>query len=265
MRSAARYGWIGYTAARSNMAYRGELLFRSSFLAVILYIFMRLWTVVYAESKDSRIAGLSLPQMLWYLVITEAVFLSAPRIWAEVEQDVRTGRLAVQLIRPLSYTAGHLSRAMGERIVRFTMNLVIGSIIALVLVGPIPMSISGLAMFAVTLPVAFVLDFLGMFLVGLSAFWLESTAGVALIYLRSVMLFGGMFLPLEIYPDALQPALRILPFASMVSAPGRMFVSPSFALLKESLITQGAAVVGYAGLVSLVQLIAFRRLFANGG
>src|SRR5689334_1080363 len=151
MRSAARYGWIGYTAARSNLAYRGELLFRSSFLAVILYIFMRLWTVVYAESKDSRIAGLSLPQMLWYLVITEAVFLSAPRIWTEVEQDVRTGRLAVQLIRPLSYSAGHLSRAMGERIVRFTMNLVIGSIIALVLVGPIPMSISGIAMFAVVL------------------------------------------------------------------------------------------------------------------
>src|SRR5690242_18671741 len=114
MRSAARYGWIGYTAARSNMAYRGEVLLRSSFLAVILYIFMRLWIVVYSESKDGRIAGLSLPQMLWYLVITEAVFMSAPRIWAEVDQDVRTGRLAVQLIRPLSYTAERLSRAMGE-------------------------------------------------------------------------------------------------------------------------------------------------------
>src|SRR5437867_270183 len=146
MRSAARYGWIGYTAARSNMAYRGEVLFRSSFLAVILYIFMRLWTVVFAESKDSRIAGLSFPQMLWYLVITEAVFLSSPRVWAEVDQDVRTGRLAVQLIRPLSYVAEHLSRAIGERIVRFAINLLIGSIVALVLVGPIPMSISGLAM-----------------------------------------------------------------------------------------------------------------------
>lgn len=265
MRSAARYGWIGYTAARSNMAYRTEVLFRSLFLAVILYIFMRLWSVVYAESENGRIAGLTLPQMLWYLVITEAVFMSAPRIWAEVDQDVRTGRLAIQLIRPLSYTAGHLSRAMGERVVRFAINLTVGSVIALWLVGPIPVSISGLAMFAMVLPVAFVLDFFGMFLVGLSAFWLESAAGLALIYSRAVMMFGGMFLPLEVYPDALQPALRILPFASMVSAPGRMFVDPSFALLKQSLITQGAAVVLYAGLVSTVQFIAFRRLFANGG
>src|SRR5437764_487084 len=128
MRSAARYGWIGYTAARSNIAYRGEVLFRSSFLVVILYIFMRLWTVVYAEADNGRVAGMTLPQMLWYLVTTEAVFLSAPRIWAEVEQDVRTGRLAVHLIRPLSYTAGHFSRAIGERIVRFSINLSIGSI-----------------------------------------------------------------------------------------------------------------------------------------
>ena len=131
--SVSRYGWIGYTAARSNIAYRTEVLFRSLFLAVILYIFMRLWTVVYAESENGRIAGLTLPQMLWYLVITEAIFMSAPGVWAEVDQDVRTGRLAVQLIRPLSYTAGHLSRALGERIVRFAINLTVGSVIALLL------------------------------------------------------------------------------------------------------------------------------------
>ena len=57
MRSASRYGWIGYTAARSNMAYRTEVLFRSLFLAVILYIFMRLWSVVYAESETAALPG----------------------------------------------------------------------------------------------------------------------------------------------------------------------------------------------------------------
>ena len=53
------------------------------------------------RSGKDRIAGLTLPQMLWYLVITEAIYMSAPRVWAEVDQDVRTGRLAVHLITPV--------------------------------------------------------------------------------------------------------------------------------------------------------------------
>ena len=76
MKDATRYLWIAYTAARSNLAYAGEVFYRSSFMAIILYIFMRLWTVVYEGSGKDRLGGLTLPQMLWYLVITEAVFMS---------------------------------------------------------------------------------------------------------------------------------------------------------------------------------------------
>jgi len=265
MESAARYFWIARTAARSNLAYAGEVIYRCSFLAIILYIFMRLWTVVYAGAEEDRVGGLTLPQMLWYLVITEAIYLSAPRVASEVDEDVRTGRLAVHLIRPLSYAGGHLSRAMGDRVVRFAINLAVGAVIALVLVGPIPLRWSGIVMFLAVLPAAFLLDFLGMFLIGLCAFWLESTSGLAIIYTRTVMMFGGMFLPLSIYPAALQPILRVLPFASMLSAPGTMFVNPSLTLLKESIVIQGVAVAIFAGMVGIVQSIALRRLFANGG
>jgi len=123
---AARYVWIARTAARSNLAYAGEVIYRCTFLTIILYIFLRLWTAVYSGAGEHRIGGLTLPQMLWYLVITEAIYLSAPRVFSEVDEDVRTGRLAVHLIRPLSYAGGHLSRAMGDRVVRFAINLAVG-------------------------------------------------------------------------------------------------------------------------------------------
>jgi len=234
-------------------------------MTVILYIFMRIWLVVYAGAGSARLAGLTMPQMLWYLVITESILLSAPRAWAEVDQDVRTGRLAVQLILPLSYACAHFGRSIGERVVRFGMNLCAGTVVALLLVGPIPLTASGLLMFLAVLPASFILDFLGNFLIGLCAFWLESTVGVALIYSRLVMLLGGIFLPIEIYPRALQAAIRILPFASMVYAPGRMFVDPSMGLLRSSLTVQCGAVLAFLAVVVCVQSIAFRRVFANGG
>jgi ABC-type uncharacterized transport system permease subunit len=74
-----------------------------------------------------------------------------------------------------------------------------------------------------------------------------------------------MFLPLAIYPAALQPVLKVLPFASMLSAPGLMFVSPSFPLLREFILIQAAGVLFYACLVGVVQSVAMRRLFSNGG
>ena len=53
-----KYTWIGYTAARSNLAYVGEVISRTMFMAVVVFIFMRLWTAVYAGSGAARLGGL---------------------------------------------------------------------------------------------------------------------------------------------------------------------------------------------------------------
>lgn len=203
--SFRKYGWIGLTAARSNLAYLSEVAARTIFLAVILYIFLRLWQVTYGETGAERLGGLTLPQMLWYLTMTETLTLSAPRIAPEVDQDVRTGALAVQLIRPLSYPLSRLWATLGERVVRFALNGLVGAAIVLLFVGPIEFSAGGLLLFALSLPLAFTLDFLGQFLIGLAAFWLEDTSGLMLIYSRITMILGGMLIPLELFPAALQP------------------------------------------------------------
>jgi hypothetical protein len=51
----------------------------------------------------------------------------------------------------------------------------------------------------------------------------------------------------------------------MIHAPGRMFVAPTARLFEESLLIQVAALISAVGVVAIVQSIALRRLFANGG
>src|SRR5689334_12431220 len=218
-----KYTWVGLTAARSNVAYFGEVATRAIFLGVILYIFLQLWRATYAQTGAGQLGGLTLPQMLWYLAMTESIILYGPRVAQEVDQDVRTGALAVQLIRPLSYPLYRMWATLGERLVRFLLNAGVGAAIALLFVGPIALSIGGLALLTPALLLAFVLDFLGQFLIGLAAFWLEDTSGLLLIYTRVTMILGGMLLPLELFPEAWQPLLRALPFASIVYGPARLF------------------------------------------
>jgi ABC-2 type transport system permease protein len=265
LRNISKYVWIAYTAARSDLAYSAANIWRVVFMTTILYIFMQIWAGVYEGAGAERLGGLTEAQMLWYLVATESIILSMPRLWYEVDQEVRTGQLAVQLLRPLSYAGMHFGRSIGERVVRFTGNLIIGSMVALLLAGPIAFSVSGFAMFLLVLPMAFAIDFLAALLIGLCAFWLESTQGIALVYARLMMVLGGLLLPIEVYPDSLQPFLRLLPFAAILSGPGRVFVDPNARAFLQCLGLQAACLAVYGAGTFLLNRLALRRVFVNGG
>ncbi|MBU7582907.1 MAG: ABC-2 family transporter protein [Nostoc sp. TH1S01] len=265
MNNITKYIWIAWTSARSNLAYITEVASRAVFLFVILYIFLQLWRVTYAETNAQQLGDFTLAQMLWYLGITESIVLSAPTIAQEVDEDVRTGALAVQLIRPLSYPLYRLWTSLGERTVRFGLNLTVSIALALLFVGFIPLNLSGILLFLLSLPLAFVLDFLATFLVGLGAFWLENTTGLLLIYSRINMILGGMLIPLDLFPEQWQAILRNLPFASIIYGPARLFVQPDLSFAGQLLIRQVLAIGVLSLLVAFVYSTAVKRIHANGG
>lgn len=265
MNRITKYLYVGYTAVRSNVAYFGEVAVRVLFLGVVLYIFLQLWRVTYSETGAERLGGFTLAEMLWYLAITESIVLSAPPVTLAIDADVRTGTLAVHLLRPLSYPLYRMWTALGERAVRFAVNLIVASCVALVFVGPIHVSLRGLAIFACAVPLAFVLDFAAYFTIGILAFWLENTTGLTLIYSRVAMIFGGMLLPVELFPETLQRVIGWLPFASIVYGPARMFIHPDPAFLAGLIVRQIVAVSVLALAAASIYAAAVRRIHAHGG
>lgn len=265
MNSLRKYFWVGLIEAKSNFAYFGETLGRIFFLGIILFIFLRLWQVTYAQTQATLLGGFTLTQMLWYLVITESIMLSTPRVSYYVDEAVRTGAISIYLLRPMSYPMNELSSCLGKRFIRFGLNLAVGSVIALICVGSISLSASGVLLFLLSIPLAFVLDFLGYFLVGLCAFWMEDTTGLVFLYSRITMVLGGMLIPLELFPETWQPILRILPFSSIVYGPARMLVRPDFTEFIQLLVRQGLAIVLFSLIVYLVWSACLKRVFANGG
>ena len=259
------YAYAGLTAVRSNLAYAGEVVARVIFLGVVLYIFLQLWSTTYSETGAERLGGLTLAQMLWYLAVTESIVLSAPAVAPAIDEDVRTGALGVQLLRPLSNPIYRMWIAHGERAVRFAVNLGVGAAIALVLVGPVSLTPAGLALFAVTIPLAFVLDFLGALVIGLCAFWLENTSGLVILYSRVTMILGGMLFPIDLFPDWAQGALWYLPFSAILYGPARMFVAPDAGDLAGVLARQAIGVAVFSALAAAVYAAAVRRIHANGG
>jgi ABC-2 type transport system permease protein len=265
MRVIVKYLAISWASVKSNMAYAGEVGGRMFFLAVILYIFMRLWQSTYEHSPATRFGGLTLNDMIWYLTLTEAILMSGPRLSQRIDEEVRTGSLCVQLTRPVSYPMYWLFTNIGERTVRFALTLLAGAIMSWLLVGP-PRNLLGQLSFALlALPLAFVIDFLGNFLVGLCAFWLEDTNGLSLVYSRLTAILGGMLIPLQLLPDWLSRPLGALPFASIIYAPANLFVHPSWQTLALSLVQQCLWVAVFASVVWLVYRKALARVASHGG
>src|SRR6185436_5541348 len=89
---------------------RGELYGRVMFFAVILGVFSSLWQAV-------REAGLPLAAdpraLVWYLAVTEWIFLSAPPIHLEIQEAIRHGDVVYRLGRPASYVMGEFATGLG--------------------------------------------------------------------------------------------------------------------------------------------------------
>lgn len=265
LKTLKQMGAVARVAALSNLAYPGEVLGRTAFLGVILYIFLKLWQATYAQSGAARLGGLTLAQMLWYLTVAEAIYMSTPRLAQQVDEDVRSGSLAVRLLKPISYPLYCLSSTLGERSVRFLFNLAIGSLVALILVGPISFSVGSLWMVALAVLLAFILDGIGHLIVGLGAFWLEDTSGLLLIYFRLSMILGGMILPLDLFPDWLRQIVVFLPFPYLIYGPVHLVLHPDGSEFFTLVLRQLACLVFMGILAALIYRQAIGRISAHGG
>ena len=165
----------------------------------------------------------------------------------------------------MSYAFYRLSANLGERFVRFAINLLTGSVVTTILVGPAAVSLAGLGALLLALPLAFSLDFIGNFLVGLGAFWLEDTNGLLLLYSRGTLILGGVLIPIQLFPQGVQPWLVWLPFANVAAGPARIFVDPSVGELIVLLLRQWMVAIVFGAIVAAVYRVALRRVFVNGG
>ena len=85
-RSIGKYAAITRINLQSNLAYVGEFASRSIFMIVILYVFIQLWRTTYNVTGTDQIAGLTLADTIWYLVLTETIMLSRMRVASKIAE-----------------------------------------------------------------------------------------------------------------------------------------------------------------------------------
>ncbi len=258
----SRYAALAGMGLRYELSARGALAARAAFYLLILMVFSRLWDLA---SAHGVLAGATRAELLWYLAITEWVLLSVPQLHLEIEADVRTGDLAYQLPRPLSYLGARLAEGAGTTATRLLTLGVLGAGMTWLFAGELPRDPRGLLL-ALPLGVAATSVMLLLHaVIGISAFWLQDVSPVYWIWQKAAFVLGGLLLPLELYPDWLRQLAAWTPFPPLLNGPGRM----AFGLAPERAAETAGAIALWGGLTALALALLYRRglraLDVNGG
>jgi len=264
---AAKYLAVLRVSLLTRWTYRTDVLLRSVFLVVVMFVFSQLWRTTYSATGASVIGSFSLVQMMWYLAVTESILLAQPRVTVAVDEEVKSGQLAYTLNRPFSYVLFHYAQFLGEAAVRLPINLVISGAVAWLTVGVPDLDALALPPFALLLLGGFTIHFLISMSVALLAFWVEDTGSIYLLYSRLVMLLGGVLLPLDIFPTWLRRIAGALPTQLICYRPALFFVQGrvAFPQLGSTLMALVLWMTGLAVLTRMVYRAGVKCVNVQGG
>ncbi|MBS3949711.1 MAG: hypothetical protein KGZ53_03465 [Peptococcaceae bacterium] len=262
-KAVRKYSFLAKTSFASKIAYPLDVISRTFFFALVLFIFTQLWGALLGA--DSSIAGFSRQQLVWYLMATESIMLSNARIERRIEDDVKSGAVAYILIRPLHFVWYQCAIYFGESASSLIFNILIGSIIATLLVGVPPISVGFLPLILVVMTLAFLLQFLIKIFLALLAFWVEDTGPFFWIYSKVLFTLGGLFVPIDIYPEWLRRVTVAMPFNYILYQPARLFVNFNLASFVQVLGIQAMWSVLLTALVLYIYKQGVKKVSVNGG
>lgn len=234
----------------------------SIFLMTCLVIFAHLWKIAAARAG---IVSFDPQQLLWYIAFNEWVLVSIPDTQEDMEHDLRSGRLAYLLPRPISYLGSTFTEALGA----LTVNLVVlGSVTFLFTwwqVGALPFHPVGLL---IAIGFGFLAGFVAVIfqmLIGLSAFWLHEVSPFYWIWEKLLFMLGGLMLPLAVYPQWMQTMAHLTPFPAILG--DRSALALDFNLQSVWQLTWLLLVWGAIGVISVhfVYRRGMRILNVEGG
>lgn len=209
---------VGVSASRLA-ADPGALVFTGGFYLMVTAVLSVLWSTA-ADGRD--IAGYSAIALVWYVTASEAATIPLDyRLIEETGDDIGTGAIATELLRPSSVVGIRIALAVGQMLPKLVVCVALGLGFSTVVHGA-PPSWPALALAAPSLLLALGLNIVGQHAFAAVAFWVDDAKSGWFLYQKVVFVLGGMLLPLEVLPAGIGDVARFLPPASMAYVPARL-------------------------------------------
>lgn len=243
---------VGFASA---VAYRAEMViwFLTTTMPLVM---LALWS---AAAADAPIQGFGQPEFVTYYAIALVVrHMSSSWIVWELNADVRSGALAMYLLRPIHPIWIYVSENLGALPLRIVILVpIVGTLLLTLDASPITTDPVAIVLFVCTLFGAWALTFASQTIVGLLSLWTEQSLGIWDVWFGLFALLSGYLIPLELFPVSLRPIADVLPFHGM----GGLSIEILMGRVEGAAMLRGVAI--QAGWVIAFALLA-RTVWARG-
>jgi ABC-2 type transport system permease protein len=256
----------------ARQAFQFVAAYRFDFFAEIFLILLRMysiywvWRILYTQRPEAF--GIDMGQMITYGVLGMAleIFMwSRPQHY--MARQVKSGAIDTDLMKPLDFHVHMLARSVGETLIALTVLAIPAVVIAYFVLGvELPPDIPTALLFAISLPLGYLVFFHLNFLIGSLAIVALDIRHINWAYYSVVRFFGGQVVPLWLFPPFLAGLAGALPFQSLYYIPMSIYIGRlSGAEAIQAIAFQAVWLVVLVLLSRILWNWAHRRLVVQGG
>lgn len=247
----------------NHITNRGRFWMRFIFCMFFVFIFIELWRAIFRENLASM--PFTLLDVSWYCAFTQMFLFMSSRLFLTIEDDVRSGNIAYFLNKPMPYVWMRLCEGIGGMSANVLAYGSIGIFVTYLWIGQWPANAPALPLVLVTLWFGSILHLIFQVATGLTALWLHDAEAVYRLYQKFLIVCGGLYVPISIYPDWAQDIIAYTPFGLFMAAPAQLIFDTPYMPVHHLIIGQITWIIAALGLAYAVYALALRKVEVNGG
>lgn len=261
-----KYLFVLKTTLMESLQYIMNIVLGFLMFFIIIFVFLNLWQYIYSD-PDKLISGYSLGQMIWYVILTETIWMGTRNgaIVSQISDDIKSGSIAYLISKPYHYVIYMIVRNLGEIMIKFLLYLFAGLILGHIMIGSIP---NFNPLYIPLIIIIFIFGTLiNIFLtmsISLLSFWVEDAAPFHWIYVKIILILGIIF-PVEMFPAWAQPIIKCTPIYVITYGPVRLVINFESDLFINVLLAQIIYLVTSFSILMCLYRKGVKKIYVNGG
>jgi len=216
--------------------------------------------------KGGVVNGVDYTTTMWSMFIYFCIMiLNIRRIDKDIMNEVKSGNVETFVNKPYNYLTINFFKVIGKGLFSFLFISIIGSITMILLVGiPDVKLCVFVPMFTTTFLLGQILGLLIYGLIGVLAFFIQNINPIHWVVDKFVMVLGGSYLPISMFPPFMKTLAFISPFGAINFATSTVYSSfTSEYLIRTAL--QIIWIIVFGLLLNIVYKKSLEKSMINGG